>query len=182
MSGQANRQEYENLCAEVWEHNRKYYLEAQPTISDEQFDLLLKKVEEIENKHPEWVTSASPTQRVNESVSEGFKTVAHRVPMLSLANTYSREEIADFIARMHKLTERASLAFSCELKMDGVAISATYEHGFFTCGVTRGDGRMGDEITANLRTDQLASFEVNGKRDPSAARVERRGVYAALCF
>src|SRR4029079_17964175 len=109
------RQDYERLCAEIWEHNRHYYVEAKPIISDKEFDKLLRQLEDIEKQHPDWISPTSPTQRVNEGLSEGFKTVEHQVPMLSLANTYSKEEIADFIKRMHKLVERPSaLAFSCE--------------------------------------------------------------------
>lgn len=127
------------------------YYEGRPVISDQEFDFLLKKLEKIEKEHPEWVSPTSPTQRVGE-VATSFKAVPHRIPMLSLANTYSQEEIADFIKRIHKLAERADVAFCCELKMDGVAITARYEKGEFAQGITRGDGRKGDDITSNMRT------------------------------
>lgn len=153
---QINREEYLKLCAEIWDHNRRYYVENHPIISDIAFDALLAKVIEIEKQHPEWVTEKSPTQKVNESVVHeavsSFKTVPHRNPMLSLANTYSREEIEEFIKRMHKLMGHMDLTFSCELKMDGVAISALYENGEFVRGVTRGDGKKGEDITANMKT------------------------------
>ena len=87
---------YEKLCEEVWTHNRRYYVDHAPTVSDEKFDFLLKELERIEKEHPEWVTSASPTQRVGEVASDGFKSVKHKIPMLSLANTYSKEEIEAF--------------------------------------------------------------------------------------
>lgn len=167
-----NRQEYEKLCAEIWEHNRRYYVEAKPVISDKEFDKLLRQLEEIEKAHPEWVSPTSPTQRVNEGISEGFKTVEHTVPMLSLANTYSKEEIADFIKRMHKLVEKPqSLAFSCELKMDGIAISAIYERGIFVRGATRGDGRRGDDITANMRTIASLPLRLYGEEIPDLLEV-----------
>ncbi|HEY4831479.1 MAG TPA: NAD-dependent DNA ligase LigA, partial [Waddliaceae bacterium] len=146
------KEDYDKLCREIWDHNRHYYIEHSPIISDEEFDHLYKRFEEIEKVHPEWITPASPTQRVGESLTAGFKTVHHRTPMLSLANTYSREELGDFISRMHKLVEKMSLAFCCELKMDGVAISAIYENGMFVQGITRGDGKKGDDVTANMRT------------------------------
>ena len=146
------KEDYEKLCQEIWDHNRRYYIDHFPIISDEEFDHLYKRLEEIEKIHPEWISPASPTQRVGESLTEGFKTVHHRTPMLSLANTYSREEVDDFISRMHKLVEKKDLAFCCELKMDGVAISAIYEHGMFVQGITRGDGKKGDDVTANMRT------------------------------
>lgn len=162
--------EYEKLCQEIWEHNRLYY-SAKPIISDQEFDLLLKRLEQIERQHPEWVSAFSPTQRVGESISEGFATVKHRVPMLSLANTYSQEEIVDFIKRIHKLVEKPSVAFSCELKMDGIAISATYEKGMFVRGATRGDGREGDDITVNMRTLKGLPLRIYGKDIPDLLEV-----------
>ena len=143
---------YEQLCDEIWEHNRRYYVESAPTISDTAFDHLLHRLQEIENAHPDWILPSSPTQRVGEVLTEGFKSVTHHVPMLSLANTYSKDDIADFIKRIHKLALHQECAFSCELKMDGIAITAIYEKGVFVKGVTRGDGRKGDDITANMKT------------------------------
>ncbi len=165
--------EYEKLCQEIWEHNRRYYVDARPTISDHAFDHLLKSLEEMEKKHPEWVTPASPTQRVNEALTSGFKTVVHQVPMLSLANTYSKEEIVDFVARMHKLIGHEKVDFSCELKMDGIAITALYEEGLFVRGVTRGDGTAGDDITSNMRTIASLPLQIYGKDVPK--RLEVRG-------
>lgn len=163
--------EYEKLCEQIWYHSRLYYVEHNPEISDEEFDFLLKKVEQIEKEHPEWITPLSPTQRVNESISKGFSQVEHRIPMLSLANTYSRQEIEEFLARMHKLTERKDLAFSCELKMDGIAITAHYEKGIFTRGVTRGDGKFGDDITANIKTIAGLPLKLTGKDLPDQLEV-----------
>lgn len=164
-------QEYEQLCEEVWRHNRLYYVEHQPVITDTDFDLLLKRVEKMEEAHPEWVTPASPTQRVGEVLTEGFKTVKHAVPMLSLANSYSQEEVEDFIQRMVKLTGKESLAYCCELKMDGIAVSARYEKGVFVQGVTRGDGKRGDEITTNLRTVPSLPLKLTGKNIPDQLEV-----------
>lgn len=148
----SNLDDYNKLVEEVWRHNKLYYIDHAPEISDEEFDFLLKKLEKMEKEHPEWVTSSSPTKRVMESLTEGFKTITHKVPMLSLANTYSRDEVALFIKRMDKLTGHSNHTFSVELKMDGIAISATYVRGHFVQGVTRGDGQKGDDITSNLRT------------------------------
>lgn len=166
-----NKSEYEKLCKTIWEHNRLYY-EGHPVIPDEEFDFLLKKLEKIEEEHPSWVTGSSPTQRVGE-VATSFRTVPHQIPMLSLANTYSKTEIADFIKRIHKLGEKKDPVFCCELKMDGVAITAHYEKGEFVQGITRGDGRKGDDITSNMRTignlplklygDVPESLEVRGE-------------------
>lgn len=140
------------LVEEIWRHNKLYYIDHAPEISDQSFDFLLKKLEAIEKEHPEWITRASPTQRVMESLTEGFKSVAHAVPMLSLPNTYNQEEVELFIKRVVKLTGRKEHTFSLELKMDGIAVSATYINGELVQGATRGDGVNGDDITANLRT------------------------------
>lgn len=164
-------EEYGKLCRQIWEHNRRYYVEHQPTISDEEFDYLLHAVQKIENEHPEWILPTSPTQRVGEVLTEGFKTVTHRFPMLSLANSYSKEEIADFIKRLEKLVANQSLTFSCELKMDGIAISATYEKGVFTRGVTRGDGKKGDDITANMKTIQMLPLHLHGTHIPDLMEI-----------
>lgn len=165
------KDEYDKLCREIWHHNHLYYIQHAPVISDEEFDHMLKKLEKIEKAHPEWVTSTSPTQRVNEMPSEGFKTVQHRTPMLSLANTYSESEVDDFIKRMHKLVERKELPFSCELKMDGLAVSVTYENGKFVRGVTRGDGREGDDVTANIKTIQALPLQLYGTNIPELLEV-----------
>src|SRR5262249_29485389 len=141
------KEEYEKLCEEGWHHNKLYWVDNVPVISDEEYDFLLKKLESIEKAHTDWVSPSSPTQR-GGGIAISFKTIEHRIPMLSLANTYSKEEIGDYIKRMHKLTGHKDLVYSCELKMDGVAISATFKNGFFVQGVTRGDGKRGDDITA----------------------------------
>jgi DNA ligase (NAD+) len=144
--------QYEKLMEEVWEHNRLYYVENKPAITDFQFDKLMKELEEIEAEHPEWVTPASPTQRVGEMTTGGFKSVAHKIPMLSLANTYSEEELEQFVERVYKLLERRKVTFAAEVKMDGTAVSILYKDGLLARGVTRGNGKKGDDVTANIRT------------------------------
>lgn len=148
----SNIDDYTKLCDEIRHHNYLYYIKHAPEISDEEFDFLLKKLEKMELEHPEFVDADSPTQRVMESVSGSFKTIEHQVPMLSLPNTYSKEEVALFLKRVEKLTGRPDLEYSLELKMDGIAISAVYSEGKLIQGVTRGDGQRGEEITPNLRT------------------------------
>jgi DNA ligase (NAD+) len=162
---------YDQLCELVWHHNRLYYIEHAPEISDEEYDLLFKRLEQLEREHPEWISPSSPTQRVNESPTEGFRTIEHRIPMLSLANTYSREEIEDFISRIQKHLGNKPFAFSAELKMDGIAISATFEKGMFIRGITRGDGRRGDDITANMRTIESLPLQLYGKHIPDFMEV-----------
>ena len=148
----SNLNEYNQLVEEIWRHNKLYYIDHAPEISDQAFDFLLKKLEGMEKEHPEWITRSSPTQRVMESLTDGFKTVSHVIPMLSLPNTYNQEEVETFIKRVVKLTGRKDHTFSLELKMDGLAVTATYVNGELVQGATRGDGVNGDDITANLRT------------------------------
>lgn len=165
-------EDYKKLCEEIWHHNKLYYVDQKPIISDEEFDHLLKKLESIEKQHPDWISPTSPSQRVGESTLS-FKTIEHSIPMLSLANTYSQDEIAEFIKRIHKLTGHRNVTFSCELKMDGVAISAAFKEGKFVQGVTRGDGRRGDDITTNMKTIEALPLELYGKHLPDF--IEARG-------
>lgn len=155
MKAMSEKQEYQNyleLISQIRVHDRAYFVENAPKISDQEYDFLVKKVEKIEKEHPEWIVEDSPLHRVGEALTKGFHTVKHAVPMLSLANSYSREEIDEFMNRVHRLTGLKELPLTVELKMDGVAVSVRYEKGRYFRAVTRGDGRQGDEITANLKT------------------------------
>lgn len=147
-----NRTQYIQLCHELWEHNKRYYIECSPSITDYEFDQLLQKVIEFEEKHPEYIENFSPTQRVGESLTDGFQSIKHEIPMLSLPNTYSNEEIADFLKRVEKNLEDENIQYCLELKMDGTAISVTYEKGYFSHAVTRGNGLMGDDVSQNIKT------------------------------
>lgn len=141
---------YDQLCQEIWRHNQLYYA-GNPILTDQEFDALYSQLLELEKLHPEWVDSLSPTQRVGEALTDGFSTVAHNNAMLSLENTYSKEEIEAFVKRIEKLTEQKNPIFSCELKMDGIAVSVRYESGRFVRGLTRGNGKKGDDITSNVK-------------------------------
>ncbi|WP_068466384.1 NAD-dependent DNA ligase LigA [Candidatus Protochlamydia phocaeensis] len=167
----ATKQQYDELCRQIWHHNTLYYVEHAPEISDEEYDALFKKLEQMEKDHPEWISPSSPTQRVAESLTNGFKTVVHQIPMLSLANSYSKEEIEDFIKRIQKLVGKKEISFSVELKMDGIAISASFEKGCFVRGVTRGDGRQGDDITVNMRTIAALPLQLYGEDVPDFLEV-----------
>ncbi len=171
MKKMRTREDYEKLCEEIWYHNKRYFLDSQPEITDQEYDSLFKQLEEIEKEHPDWISPTSPTQRVGEILSSGFQAVKHRIPMLSLANTYSKDEIEDFVHRMHKLTGQKELLFSCELKMDGVAITAIYEQGAFKKGVTRGNGKQGDDITSNMKTIQSLPLKLSAKHPPDHLEV-----------
>jgi len=165
-----NKKEYLDLISEIARHDALYYDECNPEITDFAYDELVKKAKEIEQIHPEWKPSDSPLEKIGESPSPGFKTVKHRYPMLSLANTYSEEELDDFTKRMQKLLEREHVDFFAELKMDGVAISVRYEKGKFVQALTRGNGKEGDDVTINI--SQLANLPLQLKEPKT---VELRG-------
>src|SRR5436309_2468317 len=134
-------------------HNYKYYVEAKPEISDREFDRLLEELRALEAKHPELVTPDSPTQRVGGQPIEGFQTVTHRVPMLSIDNSYNPDDLREFDADVKKgLGPGTAYTYTVELKIDGVSISMAYENGRLAVGATRGRGDVGDDVTHNLRT------------------------------
>ncbi|NTU97681.1 MAG: NAD-dependent DNA ligase LigA [Chlorobiaceae bacterium] len=153
------------LRREIERHNRLYYIEAKPEISDFEFDRLLEKLVALEKEHPELLVPDSPTQRVGGAITRTFPAVAHAEPMLSLANTYSLDEIAEFCKRLKKLLEEEggrSMDTVAELKFDGVAVSLLYRDGLLFRGATRGDGMQGDDITANLRTIPTVPLRIDG--------------------
>ena len=152
-------------------HNHKYYVENAPEISDYDFDMMMHELQRLEEEHPEYDDPNSPTKRVGSDRTVDFKTVAHRFPMLSLGNTYSLDELHEFIDRIEK--EIGQTEFVCELKFDGTAISLTYENGRLTQAVTRGDGTYGDDVTANVRTIRAIPLVLQGNDYP--AMFEIRG-------
>lgn len=168
---EVSKRDYTALLKEVAYHDRLYYEKYEPEISDYEYDQLIKKLEHIEKAHPEWITPDSPTQRIGDPLTKGFVQVAHEVPMLSLANTYSEEEIADFIKRVNKLLGTKKTEFCVELKMDGVAVSVRYEKGKYVRGITRGNGKVGDDITANLRTISSLPLTLEGKNFPDVLEI-----------
>jgi DNA ligase (NAD+) len=145
-------QEVERLRREIREHEYRYYVLDQPTISDRQFDRLMDRLKELETAHPDLVTPDSPTQRVGGQPREGFQQVRHPSPMLSLDNTYSYDELRDFDRRVRELAGRAAVDYVAENKFDGLSLSLVYEDGKLARGVTRGDGTTGEEVTNNIRT------------------------------
>jgi DNA ligase (NAD+) len=147
-------------------HNRKYYVDAAPEISDREFDRLLEELKKIEAEHPELVTPDSPTQRVGGAPIDEFRTVRHRVPMLSIDNTYSADELREWDKSVRKLLGGAEPCYVVELKIDGVAMSLTYENGLFAVGATRGDGERGDDVTHNLRTMPDVPLRLNTDKPP----------------
>jgi DNA ligase (NAD+) len=166
-----NKKEYEELIREIKEHDRLYYQECAPIISDYEYDLLLKALEQYEKEHLEHISPTSPTKRVGEAPSKGFIQGKHLTPMMSLANTYSKDEIVDFIERVYKLVNKKDVVFCAELKMDGTAISVRYEKGLFVRALTRGDGINGDDVTMNVKTIRSVPLELSGKNIPDILEV-----------
>ena len=145
------RNEIEALRTELHRHNYNYYVLSQPTISDYDFDQKMRHLQELESRYPEYYDPNSPTQRVGSDISKEFKQVKHRYPMLSLGNTYSKEEVSEFIERTKRFLGE-DIEIVCELKFDGTSISLTYEGGRLVRAVTRGDGEQGDDVTDNVKT------------------------------
>ncbi len=162
------------LRQELQEHNYKYYVLNQPSISDQDFDLMMHELQDLEALHPEMADPDSPTQRVGSDISTEFKQVTHKYPMLSLANTYNEQDVADFYESVRKGLGGEDFEICCEMKYDGLSISLTYVDGRLVQGVTRGDGVHGDDVTANVRTirsiplvlkdgDWPREFEIRGE-------------------
>lgn len=160
------------LRRQLHEHNHNYYVLSAPTISDFEFDALLRELQELEDAHPEMFDSTSPTQRVGSDIAKGFKQVAHKYPMLSLGNTYSKSEVADFYERVKRALNE-DFEICCELKFDGSSISLTYRDGKLVQAVTRGDGEKGDDVTANVKTIRSVPLMLKGSGWP--AEFEIRG-------
>ena len=161
MTKEEARQRIAAISEELEQHNYNYYILAKPTISDYEFDMKLEELARLEKEFPEYLSPTSPTQRVGGGVTKEFKSVQHRYPMLSLANSYSREEIADFINRIKKTIDE-EVEFCCELKFDGLSISLQYENGVLVRAVTRGDGAQGDDVTTNVKTIRTVPLKLHG--------------------
>jgi DNA ligase (NAD+) len=159
-------------------HDRKYYVEAAPEISDRQYDRLVEELQQLESRHPELITADSPTQRVGDQPVTNLEQVAHRVPMLSIDNTYSVEELKEYAARTSKLLKGEPIEWVVELKVDGVAVSLVYEGGRLVRGVTRGNGQIGDDITHNVRTIRDIPLRLLGEDVPRVLEV-RGEIYMA---
>ncbi len=156
----------EELRNTINHHNFLYYVEARPEISDREFDRLLAELQDLEAAHPEFITSDSPTQRVGGQPIAGFVTVKHRLPMLSIDNTYNPDELRKFDRDVRKVVGAEPVTYVVELKIDGVAVSLSYEHGVLTVGATRGNGEQGDDITHNLRTLRDVPLKLRGQAPP----------------
>lgn len=165
-------EEIEKLRYELHEHNHRYYVQSQPTISDYDFDQKLKRLQKLEQQFPEYIDKNSPTMRVGSDISNNFKQIKHDYPMLSLGNTYNYTELQDFFDKAIKLVGN-DVEYVCELKYDGTSISLTYENGELVKAVTRGDGEKGDDVTENIKTIKSIPLKLVGNDYPQ--KFEIRG-------
>lgn len=165
------RQHILKLRTELHEHNHRYYVENNPQISDYEFDQKMRELQELEARYPDMYDANSPTQRVGSDLNNEFVQVEHKYPMLSLSNTYSEEEVADFYNSVRKGLNGEDFEICCELKYDGLSISLTYDNGVLVRGVTRGDGVRGDDVTANVRTIRTIPLVLKGSNIPSSFEI-----------
>ena len=161
-------EEISQLRADLDDANYRYYVLDEPTLTDADYDRKLQRLKQLEGEHPELISPDSPTQRVGAAPAEGFPEVAHAIPMLSLDNAFSRDDIVAFAERVAERLEcqAEEIEFSCEPKLDGAAVSLVYEQGVLVSGATRGDGRTGEGITSNLRTLRSVPLKLMGKNVP----------------
>ncbi|PJJ07460.1 DNA ligase (NAD+) [Flavobacterium sp. 1] len=152
----------QTLREELNLHNHNYYVLDKPTLSDYEFDMKLKELQDLENKHPEFFDANSPTQRIGGTVTKNFKTIPHEYRMYSLDNSYSKEDLIDWENRIQKVLGNVPLEYTCELKYDGASISITYENGKLKRAVTRGDGFQGDDVTNNIKTIKSIPLQLKG--------------------
>ena len=165
MSREEDKLRMSKLTEELDYHSHKYYVENSPEISDFEFDALLRELQELEERYPEYADPNSPTKRVGSDLTSAFESVEHRFAMQSLSNTYSSEELGEWIDRI--VREIGEVEFVCELKFDGTAISLTYENGALSRAVTRGDGQRGDDVTNNVRTIGSVPLRLRGEDYPA---------------
>ncbi len=165
---------YQELVEYLKTCDHSYYGEAQPILSDREYDRLYLELQTLERAHPEWITSDSPTQRVGGKPLDQFQSLPHSTPMMSLENTYSKTEVSEFLVRTHKALGHSEISFIVEPKIDGVAVSLRYENGFLLQGLTRGDGERGDDVTQNLKTIRTLPLKL---RDPIPLLEVRGEVY-----
>ncbi|HLT52353.1 MAG TPA: hypothetical protein VKZ97_00580, partial [Flavobacteriaceae bacterium] len=155
------KQKIQQLRDQLNQHNYNYYVLDNPTISDYEFDIMLKELQELEAKHPEFFDATSPTQRVGGEVTKNFETVVHENRMYSLDNSYSKEDLQDWENRLKKLVD-GTIEYTCELKYDGASMNMIYENGRLLRAVTRGDGFQGDDVTTNIKTIKSVPLQLKG--------------------
>ena len=166
------RVEYEQLKDELNQHNHRYYVLDEPTVPDSEYDRSMRRLQELEQQHPELLSDDSPSQRVGGAALPSFSQVSHDVPMLSLDNAFNEEELEAFDRRISdrlNYKEDQQIDYVCEPKLDGVAVSLLYTRGLLVRGATRGDGKVGEDITANVRTIKSIPLKLSGTGIPESA-------------
>src|SRR2546423_8909687 len=171
----SKNREIESLREEIRRHEELYYVHDSPEISDAEYDALLVRLQQLESEYPDLVTPDSPTQRVGGRPAEGFDEYVHRRPMLSLDNSYNIDDLRAFDERCRRLADGRAFEYVAELKIDGLSISIHYEDGLLVRGVTRGDGRVGEDVTQNARTIRTVPLKLKSVEKNLIAEVEVRG-------
>src|SRR5580693_3248156 len=174
MTFKEAQKRHAQLAGEISQYDYAYYVEASPNISDRDYDRLYHELLDLEKSFPELVTPDSPSQRVSGEPLKEFRPVRHLLPMLSLDNTYSQDEVRDFVKRIQKILPDETLDWAVEPKVDGVAMSLRYENGALAIGATRGDGTTGDDITANLKTIRSVPLRL---RQLDAAKSKQKNLF-----
>ncbi len=185
MADQTTRRRVDSLRRELDDHNYRYYVLDDPSVPDAEYDRLLSELEQLEQAHPELITADSPSQRVGAAPAAGFETVAHQVPMLSLANAFEQQEVREFDRRIREQLDLELIDYAAEPKLDGVAIALRYERGELVLAATRGDGRSGENVTSNVRTIRAIPLRLRGRNAPPVLEVRgeifmTRSGFAAL--
>lgn len=181
MNAQQARKRIEHLREEIRGHDHRYFVLDDPSISDSQYDALMRELRKLEDEHPELYSKDSPTQRLGGKPSEGFQPAPHRLPMLSLANAFDPEEVREFDARLRRLLDAQQVGYAVEPKFDGLSIELIYEDGALVQGATRGDGQVGEDVTANVRTIRNVPLRLRSTGGSVPKRLEVRGeVYMEL--
>ena len=182
MTGRVPRARHRALVQAIRHHDYQYYVLDAPEIPDHEYDLLFRELEALEEEYPELVTPDSPTQRVAGTVADGFSEVRHEAPMLSLQSIHDEGELREFTDRMEREIGRPELEYCLEPKFDGLSVELVYERGTFVRGATRGDGEVGEDITANLRTIRSVPLGLAGGRPPGRLAVRGEAVLPVADF
>ena len=170
----SKRKRHLELVQKIKYHDHLYYMDSKPEITDYEYDMLFSELKKIELENPDLISPDSPTQRVSDAPAEGFKKAPHSIPMLSLQNTYNTEEILDFDKRTKKslaIDEGENIEYFCEPKFDGLAIELIYQKGVLTSAITRGDGKVGEDVLSNVRTIRSIPMILKGKTVPDLLEV-----------
>jgi len=181
MTPEQAKVKIDELRKRLHKHNYYYYVKSEPIISDYEFDQLINELQDLENRYPQFTDENSPTKRVGSDLNQEFESFPHRYPMLSLGNTYNKEELAEFDQRVRKVTGD-EVAYFCELKYDGVAVALTYSHGSLYRALTRGDGTRGDDVTRNIRTIRSIPLNLQGSGFPDEFEIRGEVILPAEGF